>query len=177
MDLGLEDYRRDLSKYLKENPILEKVPRGLQAIVSPDKGMPEGTIFVLKQLTSKNKQTLRNRLYPYVVVYVDQDGNLVYPITEAKRLLEHIRLITKGKKEPQENLVQRFRQLSKDGAEMRHYSGLLEAAIKHLVEEDQQSTLGALFGTGGVNLFDKKVENLDDFELICFFVVLAEGER
>ena len=34
MDLGLEDYRMDFLKYLESHPELEKVPKGLQAILS-----------------------------------------------------------------------------------------------------------------------------------------------
>ena len=44
MDLGLEDYRIDLLKYLEEHPELEKVPRGLQAILPASNKESEGVI-------------------------------------------------------------------------------------------------------------------------------------
>ncbi|MDQ0221662.1 helicase-related protein [Streptococcus moroccensis] len=176
MDLGLEDYRRDLMKYLKDHPLLEKVPRGLQAILPASTTRPEGAIFVLKQLTVRNKKNLNNRLHPYVVVYVDNDGELVYPISEAKQLLERIRSMTKGRVSPIDSLVKTFQKQTQDGVDMSQYSSLLESAITHLIEGEEQTTLGALFGSGNVNLFEKRGETVEDFELICFFVVLNEEE-
>ena len=51
MDLGLEDYRMDLLKYLDSHPELEKVPKGLQAILSVEnKEAEESTSSILYPL-------------------------------------------------------------------------------------------------------------------------------
>ncbi|NGL83234.1 DEAD/DEAH box helicase family protein [Streptococcus equi subsp. ruminatorum] len=171
-DLGLEDYRRNLLHYLKNHPELEKMPKGLQAVVEPASGKPEGAIFVLKQIVSSQTKQEKNRLYPYIIVYVDDSGEAVYQMSDTKGVLDYIRMITKGKSIPDQALVTRYNQTTKDGADMLHYSMLLQKAIDLLIEDSSQSTMDALFNGGAVNLFESGAEGKDDFELICFFALL-----
>ena len=46
MDLGLNDFRIDLLQYMKEHPNIERLPKGINAVV---KGENPGIIFVLKK--------------------------------------------------------------------------------------------------------------------------------
>ena len=67
MDLGLEDYRMDLLKYLESHPELEKVPKGLQAILSVENKEAEGAIFVLKNKDELRGKNQKNQLHPYYI--------------------------------------------------------------------------------------------------------------
>jgi len=58
---------------------------------------------------------------------------------------------------------------------MSGYSKLLQHALEQLKEQDQLSTMDALFNFGTVNLMNSSVEGMDDFDLICFFALL-KGE-
>ena len=172
MDLGLEDYRIDLLKYLEEHPELEKVPKGLQAILPASNKESEGVIFVLKnkdQVKGKNNQ---NQLHPYYILYINRNGELLLSPSESKKILEHLSSICRGQSKPLNHVVDKFNRQTKDGKEMVVYSELLQEAIDQLMEHDQISTMDALFNFGSVDLMNTSIEGMDDFELICFFILM-----
>ena len=175
MDLGLEDYRMDLLKYLESHPELEKVPKGLQAILSVDKEEAEGAIFVLKNKDELRGRNQKNQLYPYYILYVNSEGDLVVSPEESKKILDLLGSLCRGKTQPLQALVNHYNRKTKDGKEMSGYSKLLQQAIEQLMEQDQLSTMDALFNFGSVNLMNTRIEGMDDFELICFFALL-KGE-
>lgn len=53
-DLGLNDFRMDLVRYVKENGALENAPKGMHAVIDtqPDTGLLPGVIFVLRNTDS-----------------------------------------------------------------------------------------------------------------------------
>ncbi|AGY37550.1 helicase [Streptococcus ilei] len=175
MDLGLEDYRMDLLKYLDSHPELEKVPKGLQAILSVDKEEAEGAIFVLKNKDELRGRNQKNQLHPYYILYVNTEGDLVVSPGESKKILDLLGSLCRGKTQPLQALVNQYNRKTKDGKEMSGYSKLLQQAIEQLMEQDQLSTMDALFNFGTVNLMNTSIEGMDDFELICFFALL-KGE-
>jgi helicase len=69
-------------------------------------------------------------------------------------------------------IVDKFNHQTKDGKEMVVYSELLQEAIDQLMEHDQISTMDALFNFGSVDLMNTSIEGMDDFELICFFILM-----
>lgn len=172
MDLGLEDYRMDLLKYLESHPELEKVPKGLQAILSVDKEEAEGAIFVLKNKDELRGRNQKNQLHPYYILYVNTEGDLVVSPEESKKILDLLGSLCRGKTQPLQALVNQYNRQTRDGKEMSGYSKLLQQAIEQLIEQDQLSTMDALFNFGTVNLMNTKIEGMDDFELICFFALL-----
>lgn len=172
MDLGLEDYRMDLLKYLEEHPELERVPKGLQAILPASNKESEGVIFVLKnkeQLKGKNNQ---NQLHPYYILYINRNGELLLSPSESKKILEHLSSICRGQSKPLSQVVDKFNRQTKDGKEMVVYSELLQESIDQLMEHDQISMMDALFNFGSVDLMNTSIEGMDDFELICFFILM-----
>ena len=54
---------------------------------------------------------------------------------------------------------------------MRHYSELLGEAINSIINVKEDSDIDSLFKSGGTNALLTRITGLDDFELICFFVV------
>lgn len=176
MDLGLEDYRMDLLKYLDSHPELEKVPKGLQAILSVENTEAEGAIFVLKNKDELRGKNQKNQLHPYYILYVNSSGDLVVSPEESKKILDLLGSLCRGKTQPLQSLVNQYNRQTKDGKEMSGYSKLLQQAIEQLMEQDQLSTMDALFNFGTVNLMNTSIEGMDDFELICFFALL-KGEN
>lgn len=175
MDLGLEDYRMDLLKYLESHPELEKVPKGLQAILSVENKEAEGAIFVLKNKDELRGKNQKNQLHPYYILYVNSVGDLVVSPEESKKILDLLGSLCRGKTQPLQSLVNQYNRQTKDGKEMSGYSKLLQQAIEQLMEQEQLSTMDALFNFGMVNLMNTSIEGMDDFELICFFALL-KGE-
>ena len=108
MDLGLEDYRMDLLKYLESHPELEKVPKGLQAILSVDKEEAEGAIFVLKNKEELRGRNQKNQLHPYYILYVNSEGDLVVSPEESKKILDLLGSLCRGKTQPIQALVNQY---------------------------------------------------------------------
>lgn len=172
MDLGLEDYRMDLLKYLEKHPDLEKVPKGLQTVVAVPDDQPEGAIFVLKNTSHTQASSQKNHLYPYYILYVNENGEMVISPSESKKLLELLGRLCRGEHQPIQHLVDYYNEQTKDGKEMTYYSELLQSAIEHVLDHEELSTMDALFSLGAVDLMNAGVEGADDFELICFFALL-----
>jgi superfamily II DNA or RNA helicase len=174
-DLGLNDFRMDLLNYIKEHGEFGNLPNGLHTIVPSDieRGLVAGVIFVLLNRNQEiNAQTEgQNRLYPYYLIYVDNEGNIIANQTEAKKLLDLIRNACRGSTEPIEEVYQAFNQRTADGKEMGFYSDLLEHAIHSMIEVKVEKDLDSLFAGGSTTALESSIEGLDDFELINFVVI------
>ena len=130
-DLGLNDFRMDLLNYVKENGDLDNMPNGLHAVVPADRerGLPPGTIFALRNIHDSVNINQQNRLHPYYLVYISNDGEIVADHTEVKRLLDLVRTSCKGRAEPIEAICRLFNDRTEDGRKMDQQSSLLSTAI------------------------------------------------
>lgn len=72
----------------KIHPELEKVPKGLQAILSVENTEAEGAIFVLKNKDELRGKNQKNQLHPYYILYVNSAGDLVVSPEESKKILD-----------------------------------------------------------------------------------------
>ena len=171
MDLGLNEFRLDLLEYVKTHPDLEKKPKGLHAVVPATEELPEGVIFVLKNINNSVNIDNRNRIHPFYMVYIGMDGEVICDYLNPKKMLDDIRLLCRGKKEPIKELCQRFNEETDDGKDMSEMSELLSEAINSIIDCKEESDIDSLFSAGGTSALMSEVSGLDDFELICFLVV------
>lgn len=171
-DLGLNDFRMDLVKYITANGDLSGLPNGLHAIVPPnDKGLKPGAIFALKNRNHGVKIAHHNRLHPYYLVYVGDDGDVIVDHTEVKRLLDLVRSSCANESEPIADVCRIFNEKTDDGRKMEFYSGLLNTAINSIINIKEDSDLDSLFSPGRTTALLDTVTGLDDFELVAFIVV------
>ncbi len=171
MDLGLNEFRLDLLEYVKTHPDLEKKPKGLHAVVPATEELPEGVIFVLKNINNNVNIDNQNRIHPFYMVYIGMDGEVICDYLNPKKMLDDIRLLCRGEKEPIKELCQRFNQETDDGKDMSEMSELLSEAINSIIDCKEESDIDSLFSAGGTSALMSAVSGLDDFELICFLVV------
>lgn len=171
MDLGLNEFRLDLLEYVKDHEDLEKKPKGLHAVVPATEELPEGVIFVLKNINNSVNIDNQNRIHPFYMVYIGSDGEVICDYLNPKKLLDDIRLLCRGKKEPIKELCQRFNEETDDGRDMSDMSELLNKAINSIIDCKEESDIDSLFSAGGTSALMSSVSGLDDFELICFLVV------
>ena len=171
MDLGLNEFRLDLLEYVKTHPDLEKKPKGLHAVVSATEDLPEGVIFVLKNINNSVNIDNQNRIHPFYMVYIGMDGEVICDYLNPKKMLDDIRLLCRGKKEPIKELCQRFNDETDDGRNMSEMSELLSEAINSIIDCKEESDIDSLFSAGGTSALMSEISGLDDFELICFLVV------
>ena len=176
-DLGLNDFRMDLLNYIKEHGDLAGVPNGMHAVVpaDPAKGLPSGVIFTLRNRNKKVNVEGHNRLHPYYLIYMGQDGGVVTDYTEIKRLLDLARSACKGKSEYLPAICRAFNQATQDGRDMRAYSDLLDQAIRSIIDLKESSDIESLFGAGKTTALVDSISGSDDFELIAFLVVHPEA--
>ena len=172
-DLGLNDFRMDLLNYVKENADLERMPNGLHATVpsDPTLGLPPGIIFALKNIHDSVNINQQNRLHPYYLVYISDDGEIVADHTEVKRLLDLVRASCKGEAEPIQAVYKLFNDQTDDGRDMSRQSELLSSAIRSMIEVKEEKDVDSLFSGGRTTALVDAIAGLDDFELIAFLVV------
>lgn len=171
MDLGLNEFRLDLLEYIKENPDVEKNPTGMNAVVKANADMPAGVIYILKNVNKDTNINNTNRLHPFYMVYIKEDGEIVCHHLQPKELLDKLRLACKGKSLPDKELCAYFNKKTKDGRDMKQYSALLSQAINSIIAVKEESDVDSLFSDGGTSALENEISGLNDFELICFLVV------
>lgn len=168
-DLGLNDFRMDLLAYMKEHRDLDRLPFGIHAVVHGDK---PGVIFVLKNVNKKIDIKDKNRLHPFYTVYVNMDGEILINHLQPKDILDDMRHLAKGKKEPDKELCNEFNRATKDGRQMEKVSQLLEEVIESIIEAKNEEDIESFFSAGTTTFQSGGFSGLDDFELIDFLVVM-----
>ena len=171
MDLGLNEFRLDLLEYVKNHGDLDKKPKGMHAVVAATDELPEGVVFILKNINNSVNIDNQNRIHPFYMVYIGIDGEVICDYLNPKKMLDDIRLLCRGKKEPIKELCQRFNEETDDGRDMTEMSELLSEAINSIIDCKEESDIDSLFSAGGTSALMSAVSGLDDFELICFLVV------
>lgn len=171
MDLGLNEFRLDLLSYMKDNPDVENSPSGLHAIVKGDKELKSGVIYILKNVSNTINIDNQNRLHPFYMVYIADDGEVICNYLQPKSLLDLMRKLGKQNPEPNSELCKIFNQETQDGKNMGKYSKLLEETIYSIIDVKDESDFESLFSAGESSYMKNTISGLDDFELICFLVV------
>ena len=174
-DLGLNDFRMDLLNYLKTHDDLPRMAHGLHTVIpaDPKRGLVPGVIFLLRNIHDTVNINQQNRLHPYYLIYIGDDGRIVTDQTQVKRLLDLIRSGCKGQVTPFRDLCAAFNKQTKDGRDMSTYSGLLNDAIKSMIEVKEERDIDSLFSGGHTTALTQTIAGIDDFELIAFIVVRA----
>ena len=171
MDLGLNEFRLDLLEYVKANPNLDKTPFGLHAVAASNDECPPGVVFVLKNRSNSINIDHQNRLHPFYMVYIADDGEVVCDHLSPKAMLDKLRYLCKGKATPIPELYRRFNKETKDGRNMQATSALLGDAIESIIETKEESEIDTFLGGGQMSFLSNEIKGLDDFELICFLIV------
>ena len=171
MDLGLNEFRLDLLEYVKKNPDLDKTPFGLHSVAPSSEDAPSGVIYVLKNCSNKVNIDNQNRLHPFYIVYISNEGEVICDHLSAKEMLDKMRYLCKGKKEPIPNLYRQFNKETRDGRNMKQFSELLGQAISSIIDVKEESEIDSFLSGGQVSFLSNEIKGLDDFELICFLVV------
>lgn len=172
-DLGLNEFRMDVVSYIKEHGEPKNIANGLYAVVSHDDEaeIPKGVIYVLKNRNPDVNIGKQNRLHPYYLVYLDENGQVINTHMEVKKILDILRKTCKHHKEPIADLCRVFNKETKDGYKMDKYSKLLDKTIESILDVKEQNDLDSLFNLGSDVLFGNNIKGIDDFELITFVVV------
>lgn len=174
MDLGLNEFRLDLLEYIKTHGELDKTPFGLHAVVPASEECPPGVIYVLKNCTDNINIDRKNLLHPFYAVYISEQGEIICNHLAPKKLLDKLRYTCRGKEKPLDSLCREFNKATDDGRNMGSYSQLLEQAIASIINVKDADDVDSFLSGEDISFFDNTIKGLDDFELICFFIVRGE---
>ena len=171
MDLGLNEFRLDLLEYIKYHPEIDKTPFGLHSVAAASEDTPAGVIYVLKNRSNSVNIDNQNRLHPFYMVYISNEGEVICDHLSPKQMLDKMRLLCKGKTEPIPELYRQFNKETRDGRNMSLFSKLLGDAISSIIKVKEESDIDSFLGGGQISFLTNDIKGLDDFELICFLVV------
>ena len=169
MDFGLNEFRMDLLSYLKEHEELGHIPLGIHAVAHGEK---PGVVFVLKNINEQINAGKQNRLHPFYMVHIAMDGTVLSNHLQPKKTLDMLRKVSHGKKIPDKTLCDRFNKKTQNGKNMTVVSKLLEKAIVSIIDTKSEDDIESFFRGGQTTFLSGQFSGLDDFELICFMVLL-----
>ena len=172
MDLGLNEFHMDLQELHKKYGDADHIPFGINATAGAIKDeAPTGVIYILKNINSGVNIDKQNRLHPFYLVYIKNNGEVFVDHLNPKLLLDKMRLICKEKDNPDRELVAKFNLETDNGKKMDIYSELLSESIHSIVTIKDEKDVASLFKAGGTTALTNQISGLDDFELINFLVV------
>lgn len=171
MDLGLNEFRLDLLDYINHHPDIDKTPFGLSAVAPASEETPPGVIYVLKNRSNSVNIDNQNRLHPFYMVYISNEGEVICDHLSPKNMLDKMRYLCKGRTEPIPELYRQFNKETRDGRSMGKFSELLGDAIASIIEVKDESDIDSFLSGGQVSFLNNEIKGLDDFELICFLVI------
>ena len=170
-DLGLNDFRVDLTNFIKSYGELQNIPEGLHATVNASEILPPGAVFVLKNVNTSVNINKLNRLHPYYLVYINSNGQLFQSHVESKKILDAMRLLCKGIKEPLLEICKTLSEETDEYHKMDAYSLLLKQSISTILQTEEEKEVLSLFKTGGTTALKDKIKGIEDFKLISFLIV------
>lgn len=175
-DLTLTDFRIDLAQYIKEHPgQLDNLPLGTYAVTtSIDADIAPGVIFCLRAegaVAAKGKQS-DYPLAPIYLAHVGDDGAVLLPYPQAKRILDRLKRLALGRELPDDGACAKFDKDTRQGEDMRHAQKLLAAAVASVVGKNEERAVASLFSPGGTHAIKGEFAGSNDFEVAAFLVVL-----
>lgn len=171
MDLGLNEFRLDLLDYMKTHHDVENAPYGMNAVVKGNDELPPGVIYVLRNVKNEVNINSQNRLHPFYLVYMSDDGEVVIDHLSPKEMLDSFRYLCKGKTEPDKALCAAFNEETQDGRNMSKYSELLGDSIASIIEVKDENDMDSFLSGKQMSFLSETINGLDDFELISFLVI------
>ena len=131
-----------------------------------------GVIFILRNVNENINIEHQNRLHPFYMVYVGMDGEVITNHLQPKDTLDVMRHLAKGKTVPDKDLCGKFNRATNNGKNMSKVSQLLEDAILSIIDAKDEGDIESFFSSGQTTFLSGGFSGLDDFELICFMVVM-----
>ncbi len=166
-DLNMNEYLNELSEYIQIVPEVKKVPKGIYSVTDSDN---KGVLFCFKHSNDAAKPKSDSSLYPYYLIYMLNDGHVLYGNGQAREVVKQFRRLCYGKEHPMMELFEKFFVKTNNVENMEFYSNLLNKAIQSIKGEEESKAAQMMFDFGGFQSSFAN-ETTDDFELVSFLVV------
>jgi ERCC4-related helicase len=171
-DLTFNDFKADLDHLSPtEYKALQMQRSGFYSILksSFDEFKP-GVIFCIKDSTPSDELMESNAIYPYYLVYVQNNGNILFDARKPKKVLDALRSLCLDTAQDTEVLIEEFETTTKNGQNLEQYIELFNVAIKSIKGAKDSTAIDSLanplsVGIGGLHATDSA------YELINYFIV------
>ena len=183
-DLTLNDFRMDLLHFLKDHKtLLENAPTGYYATLIPTADelkdirddIKPGALFCLRDSRAKTSDKPQNNtpyaLAPYYLVYVAEDGSILFNHLQSKKSLDIFKKLCATRNELDLIALESLAAATHNGNTMTAYQTMLEAAIQSICGKTEEKGVESLFSRGGTTLTSTFSQTMDDFEVICFLII------
>ncbi len=177
-DLTLTDFRIDLAEFRKAHPnLLEAQPLGTFGVTTTGEAeIPPGIVFCLRAEGTAAAPIPEGGypLAPHYLVHVGDDGTVLLPYTQAKKILDRLKRLCLRRDLPDAGACARFDRDTRDGADMGHAQKLLAAAVASVARKSEERAVASLFTPGGTHALAGEFAGIDDFEVPAYLIVLPE---
>ena len=183
-DLTLNDFRVDLSGFLREHPdALDQAPLGAFAAISlqsgadGDNGIPPGIIFCLRAEGEAVGNIVEPGypLAPHYLVHVSDDGSVLLTYLQAKQILDRLKKLCIGRDMPDAMACNRFDKQTAHGKDMKHAQELLAKAVASVVGKNEERSIASLFSPGGTHARKGEFAGSNDFEVVAWLAILPDA--
>lgn len=175
-DLTMTDFRLDLAKFINAHPeMLENLHLGAFAVTTTsDAEVPPGIVFCLRADEDVAQRTVDAGypLAPHYLVHVGEDGSVLLPFAQAKRILDNLKRLCIGRDLPDAGACDRFGKTTRNGEDMSLAQQALSAAVASVVGKTEEQAVASLFTPGGTHAMKGEFAGINDFEVVAFLVVL-----
>lgn len=180
-DLTLNDFRMDLSEYLKDHEnLLTRIAPGAFAIAKIDESLKgelaPGVIFCLK---NEGEQAISDSTYalsPFYLIYVSDDGSVILQFTQIKKILDVLKKVSICQKETDPEAISKWNDLTRKGHDMSHYQNLLAKAVHALTGAAEEHGVESLFSPGGTVISKNSFKGMDDFEVVAYLILMDHNK-
>ena len=183
-DLTLDDFIADLLNYIQRHrQALEAAPFGIYAVAearraggesAPADAIRPGVIFCLKQKATASQRT-PNRLQPYYLTYIRNDGTVRFTFRQAKQVLAlfQAEAVAGGADQAASALEDAFDAETQHGKDMAKYERLLEKTLRSIAGafgDAQQRRLGQDRSAKLAPVAEQPKDSAD-FEMVTWLVL------
>ena len=180
-DLTLNDFRMDLSDYMKQNlGKLEHAPLGLCASVSldpelEDEGFKSGVVFCLKNIRQGRQAVQVDDNYPlapYFLVYVSDEAVNELNYTQSKKVLDLMKRQAFVHTSVDQAATEQVNVATRNGRDMNHYQHLLAVAVDSIAGKSEEKGVESLFTKGGTVLTATSSQGIEDFAVVSYLILI-----
>jgi len=182
-DLTLNDFRMDLSDYMKQNlGRLEQAPLGLYAVVTLDaelieEGFKSGVVYCLKNIRQGQQAVQVDDNYPlvpYFLVYVSDEAVIELNFTQSKKVLDLMKRQAFTHRDIAQAPIDHVNAATKNGRNMEHYQHLLAVAVDSIAGKSEEKGVESLFTKGGTVLTATSSQGIEDFSVVSYLILVNE---
>ena len=173
-DLTLNDFKMDLIEYLDTHQNeLDQMPLGAHAVTSKrllPENAEEGVIFCVKQRNGSRVED-KSPTYPYYLVFIKQNGEVLMGQQETKQILDFYRKICRGEVALYDELIALFERETNQLQNMSEYKFLFNQVVDFILGKVKEKGIDSLFSLGNSSVLKDTDISSDDFELISYLIV------